>query len=114
MVRMSNELLQDSKTYIINLVTSEVLRALAVEIDRVVMNGSGVDPEPAGILQAAGIGSVDAASAPVTQDMLDDAVQTLAKANFSAGAAILSPANARALTTEKDQLQAPGRRTRKT
>lgn len=57
LIKASRELLEDS----LNLETElpRILgQALAVELDRVVLNGSGADPEPQGIIGTSGIGEV--------------------------------------------------------
>ena len=55
---ISRKLLLQSSIDVESFVRRDLARVLAIEIDRVGINGSGTSPEPEGILQTTGIGSV--------------------------------------------------------
>ena len=65
-VLSSRELAQDS----INLeaaLTQSFIRTFAIELDRVALVGSGVDPEPEGVLNAVGVTEIDLGAATMTR-----------------------------------------------
>lgn len=66
-----------------NLVRSDILAILALEIDRAGINGSGAAGQPRGILQTVGIGSVaiGANGGPITYDHVIDLETMVATAN---------------------------------
>lgn len=93
LVRVSRELLEDS----VNLdsaLQNAFARAMAVELDRVAIKGSGTGPEPKGVVNDLNILSVDAAAAPLHLTLLIDGLEALATANAGpATAAIMHPAD---------------------
>lgn len=70
-VKASRELLEDSLN-IEEMLQNSFIRSMAVALDAVALNGSGTPPEPKGIAQVSGIGSVDASGALTSYDKLID------------------------------------------
>ena len=62
------------------LLTRSIRRGLAIAIDKALINGSGTNNEPTGILNTSGIGSV-ASSSTLSRDQLLELEQTLGDAN---------------------------------
>lgn len=68
--KVSNQLLQDSSPAVDQIVKSSLGRGLGIEIDRTILNGSGVG-QPTGILNTSGV-TVTAASAQTAASIFDD------------------------------------------
>jgi HK97 family phage major capsid protein len=91
-VRCSRELLMDSLN-IESALTSAFVSALALEIDRVALLGSGTAPEPRGIFNTVGIGAVPITTALKHTDLLT-ALGVVAQANAGPSTGVvLSPTN---------------------
>jgi HK97 family phage major capsid protein len=101
LVRVSRVLLEDSPVAE-EIVEATLRRAVAQELDRVVLRGSGTGAEPRGILNTTGIGSTALAAAPTNWDPLIDAASALREANFEPTAAIMHPSAATLFTKTKD------------
>lgn len=86
-VDISRKLMLQSSLDIEGLVRTDLAAQLATAIDLAAINGSGTNPEPRGILNTSGIGSVvggDNGAAP-TWDHIVDLESTLAIANADSG-----------------------------
>jgi HK97 family phage major capsid protein len=90
LTRVSVELMEDAANFEEALMTS-LAQALALELDRVALFGSGANDEPLGIFNAAGISTVDVNAAIASYGPLSEAVEKVANANETAGGFILSP-----------------------
>lgn len=87
-VDVSRRLILQSSIDVENFIRGELASQIAVEIDRVVLNGAGTGSEPSGILTSTSVGTSTAGTnglAPVWQNIVD--LETLvANANGDAGA----------------------------
>ncbi len=113
LVKVSRELLEDS----INLeqaLMGAFAGSMAVELDRVALFGTGTAPEPRGIFNTTGVGSVSMGTnglALTNYDPFIDVLQTLATANaVDPTAAILAPRTAASLAKLKDTTNQPLRK----
>ena len=112
--RASRELLEDSAN-ITQMIENGIAQALAVELDRVALLGSGTAPEPTGIANTSGVGSVSMGTngaALASYDQIVDLLQTLADADAADPTAlVMAPRTRYALAKLKDgnsqPLQAP-------
>lgn len=85
---LSRKLLQQSSIGMEQFVLNELTRVLALEIDRVALNGSGAANQPLGILNVPGIGSVAGGAngaAPIWKHIVDLETE-IADANADVGA----------------------------
>lgn len=106
---MSVELAEDGAD-IGQTIDRELSAALALELDRAALRGSGVDPEPRGIRNTSGVAvqSMGANGAALTSyDAFSTAVQTVQAANSDAVAVIYSPRVAGSLDRLKDTTGQP-------
>lgn len=103
LVTMSLELLEDVDT-IDNVISSAVAKALALELDRVALRGTGVAPQPLGVLSQSGVSlhSMGANGAPADWDELLDSYAAVQANNFTANAAIYAPRFAASLAKIKN------------
>lgn len=113
LVKVSREVLEDS----LNLeqaLMNAFAGSMAVELDRVALFGTGTAPEPRGVYNTPGVGSVSMGAnglALSSYDPLIDVLQTLADANAAdPTAAILAPRTASALAKLKDTTGQPLRK----
>jgi HK97 family phage major capsid protein len=83
--QISVELFEDALPSALSRIEEELALALAAELDRAVLFGSGVDPEPRGIANTPGI---DTGSAPADWDDLVANVGTIRALNWNPTAAI--------------------------
>lgn len=113
LVKVSRELLEDSLN-IEQALNTVFAGALGAEVDRVTLLGSGTAPEPRGIKNTSGIGSVSMGTngaALANYDKLLDAVQTQLDANAGdPTAAIMAPRTLIAFDKLKDTTNQPMRR----
>jgi len=82
-VKVSRELLMDSVN-IDQMLQASLAGAVAVELDRVALNGTGVSPQPTGVTVAAGVNSVSMGTnglVPVNYSQVLSALQTLEESN---------------------------------
>lgn len=91
---ISRKLLIQSSIDIENLVKRDLATALALELDRVAINGSGVGAEPTGILNTSGIGNVGTSpAAPTYADIISLWTETATdNADFGALSYLTTPA----------------------
>lgn len=84
----SRQLLQQSSPDIEALIRSDFATVLAAEVDRAAINGSGTAPEPCGILNTPGIGSVSLGTngGALTFDAVADLQGAVDDTNVSGGA----------------------------
>ena len=110
LVKVSAELLADSVNAEQALEAS-LIGALAVELDRVCLFGSGTAPEPRGLFNTTGINSVSMGTnglTPANYDAFIDALYSMEAANGGpATAAIMHPRTARTLRKLKDSTNQP-------
>lgn len=110
LVRVSRELIEDSLN-IEQVLASAFEAVLSRELDRVALFGTGTAPEPRGVINTAGIGSISMGTngAPITSyDTLLDALQTLQVANAAdPTAAIMAPRTSTTIAKLKDTTNQP-------
>lgn len=105
LVRTSVELIEDASN-LDQLLTSMLGKAVALEIDRCALRGSGAAGEPRGILNTVGINTV-AAGGNITYADFSTAVQNIAEANGEARAAIYAPRTAGEMDRFQDTTNQP-------
>lgn len=104
LVKFSLELLEDVDN-LDTIVESAVAAAMAGEIDRVAMRGSGVDPEPKGLRNQTGVTVIPATGADsdaATWETLVAAVAAVRGNDFDPNAAILAERTQRDLGTQRE------------
>ena len=104
LVKISVELLQDSPLAEDGVRTA-IAQAMAAELDRAALRGSGTDPEPRGIRNVAGVNLVDLGangSALTSYDPIIDAVTAIRSDNREPKAYILSPREQGTISKFKD------------
>lgn len=109
-VKSSVELIEDSAPGIEDVIENAMASALALELDRAALRGSGTPPEPRGVRNTTGVAiqSQGANGAALTSyDALSTAVQTVRANNFEPNAIIYSPRTAGALDRLKDTTNQP-------
>jgi HK97 family phage major capsid protein len=107
--KLSIELFEDSPT-VNEAVDTAMSQALALELDRAALRGSGTSPEPRGIRNTSGVGiqSMGTNGAPLTNfDPFSTAVQTIREANGEPNAVIFAPRTSGALDRLKDTTNQP-------
>ena len=102
LTRVSRVLLEDSGGLAEQIVENSLRRAVAQELDRVVLRGSGTGAEPRGILNTSGIGETTLSAAPESWDVLIDAADELRAQNFEPSACIMHPSAANVFNKLKD------------
>lgn len=107
-VKSSVELIEDASG-ITDVIENALAQALALELDRAALRGSGTAPEPLGIRNTAGVAiqSLGANGAPPTYAAISTAIQTVRAANFEPNAMILSPRSAGTLDRLTDSTGQP-------
>jgi HK97 family phage major capsid protein len=103
LVRASIEVLEDVDN-LDDIISRSVARAIALELDRVALRGSGVAPEPRGLRNTSGvtINDLGANGAAPTWDQLTGAVGAIRGQNWDPNAAILHPRTETDLNGQKD------------
>ncbi|MFE5793547.1 phage major capsid protein [Streptomyces sp. NPDC056503] len=104
LVKASIEVLEDVDN-LDNIITNSVAKAIALELDRVALRGTGTAPEPRGLRNTSGITVTDlgaAAGAAPTWDNYVQAVGTVRGENFEPNAAIHNPRTETDLSLLKD------------
>lgn len=81
MVKLSVELSEDSAN-IATIIETELAAALALELDRVALAGSGSDPEPKGVDNQSGV-DIASASGDADYDLLVDMIGAVLARNFT-------------------------------
>lgn len=100
LVVVNNELLEDAQNAD-TVIQNAIGQALALELDRVILRGSGTPPEPRGIYGASGVSTVASVGTPADFDKFLTAVYTLSKDNYSASGIIMAPRTAESLAKLK-------------
>jgi HK97 family phage major capsid protein len=111
LIRVSLELLEDAANSP-GVISNAVAAAMALELDRVSLRGSGTDPEPKGIRTTSGVTvqSMGTNGAALTNyDPFSTAIEAVRTANFEPNAAIYSPRTAGELSRLKDTMNNPMR-----
>ncbi len=106
LVKLSQELFDDMSQEAHALIEGEIAKAIALEVDRAALYGSGIDPEPLGIKGQSGVtltafGGANGA-APTNYDWALDGIQTLRGGNFEPDGIIVAPRTVRTLDGLKD------------
>jgi len=113
MTRLSYELFQDMTPDGATVIENELVQALAIELDRVALRGTGTAPEPKGVKNQTGVATLTngANGAAFTYTSLVNAVSTVQAAGFNPNATILAPRATKSLAliadTTGQPLQAP-------
>jgi HK97 family phage major capsid protein len=104
LVRISAELFEDLSPEATDTIERELSLALSLELDRAALRGSGVDPEPTGIRNAAGVTvtSLGANGASPTWDNMIDAVATVQASNIEPDGIIWASRTAQTFSKQKD------------
>ncbi len=89
LVRIENELLADAQGVDAALENS-IARAIALEMDRVGLHGSGTPPEPQGLNGATNVGTITSIGALADYDDFLDAIYDVRAANFEPNAVLYS------------------------
>ncbi len=108
-VKSSVELIEDTSGDIGDVIENALAQALALELDRAALRGSGTPPEPLGIRNTTGVAiqSLGANGAAPTYAALSTAIQTVRAANFEPNAIIYSPRTAGTLDRLTDSTGQP-------
>jgi HK97 family phage major capsid protein len=117
MVRASIELVEDSATDFESYIANVLAQAFAIKLDSTLLYGSGVAPEPRGLMNTAGITTANLGgangSALTNFDSISDTIAGLRAINVEPNAAVTSPRTLGSLAKIKaagsgDYLAAPG------
>ena len=103
LVRVANELLEDSDPSVSAIIENSIAEAMALELDRVALIGTGTAPEPKGIQNFSGINTVASIGTPTFDDYID-AIYELRLDNHEANAVINSVRTAKTLAKLKTGL----------
>jgi HK97 family phage major capsid protein len=99
---ISNELIADSNPDVVQLLETQVARALALKFDLGVFEGSGTPPEIKGLKNVAGIQTAALTGAITNLDAFAVAISALETANAHASAIVMAPAIWAALMNLKE------------
>jgi HK97 family phage major capsid protein len=106
MVDASVELIQDSRI-ILGTLEDQLSASLALELDRVALRGSGVDPEPLGVRNADNVTITSLGAAPTNYDFLSQAIQDIQTQNGDPSAILYSARTSGKLDRLKDTTNQP-------
>ncbi len=111
-IRLSQELWDDLSPEAATLIEDEMLGALAIELDRVILRGSGSTPEPKGILNQTGVTLQNSAGNPNGQILngysdFATAIGKVRSNNLEPNAAIINAVTAASLDGLKDSTGQP-------
>ena len=104
LVEVSSELVDDAEPDVLRMVEDNLAASIALEVDRVFLEGTGVGEEPTGLLNTSGVQSATLGAGNGAALALDDvqtAVSALATANARASAIFMHPRTWGALTRLK-------------
>lgn len=114
LVRVNNELLEDSAPGVDSIIENSIAQAVALELDRVALIGSGTPPEPKGLKNVSGINTVASVGTPTSYDKWLDAIYEVRLDNYEPNAVINAVRTAKTLaqlktglTSDKTPLVAP-------
>lgn len=105
LIVMSRELFEDSDPSASNVIAQAFAAQLAAEIDRVALRGTGVDPQPLGLLNTAGVPITNHGAngtALPDYDWILDSIGTVRQNNFEPSAVLLAPRSQTKLSKIKD------------
>lgn len=111
MVKLSYELFEDMTPEASDAITREITGALALELDRVALRGTGIDPEPRGIRNTVGATiiangangvSLSGLAAGAALDFLVDGAAAVMAANFDPNAVVYASRTAATLAKARD------------
>ncbi len=104
LTRLSYELFQDMTPEGAAVIETELIQALAIELDRVALRGTGTPPEPKGVLNHTGVTTITngANGTAMTWDMLIAAMAAVQAAGFDPNASILAPRATKSLALTKE------------
>lgn len=109
--RVSQELFEDLSPEGAKAIEFEILSALALKLDLAALRGSGVDPEPRGIRNQAGVNLIAFGGAnggtPANHDFLIDALASIRDDNGTPNAAIYASRTATTIDKFKDTTGQP-------
>lgn len=98
--KVTRELLQDTSTSdLMKFVTAQAAQEFALAIDTAALSGDGTGDQPLGLFNTAGVPTTDLVSAPMSNDVLDNAVLAVKGRNYSPSAAIVSEQSNKDLMT---------------
>ncbi len=109
LVKFSRELFEDAEN-LDRVVRHSLAAALALELDRVALYGSGTAPEPKGLINATGLAKVSMGTnglALANYDPFIDAVLNVENGNHAPNAMILAPRTNASLSKLKDTTNQP-------
>lgn len=105
LIVMSRELFEDSDPSASNVIAQAFAAQLAAEIDRVALRGTGVDPQPLGLLNTAGVPITNHGAngtALPDYDWILDSIGLVRQNNFEPSAVLLAPRSQTKLSKIKD------------
>jgi len=104
--KLSRELVEDAPNAA-ELVEAALAEVLAVELDRVVFHGSGVAPEPTGIINQANVQTVSGVGTPTDYSPFIEAIGKILTANGNPTAIVYAPRTWETLEGFRDTTQQP-------
>jgi HK97 family phage major capsid protein len=110
LVKMSVELFEDMSPGAEKVIEREIAQAIALELDRVALRGSGTGAEPRGIINQTGVtlqSSGANGTTPADYDFLVDAIASVWSANGQPNARIYASRTAKTLAKLKDSQNQP-------
>ncbi len=104
LVRISAELFEDASPEAMDTIERELALALSLELDRACLRGSGVDPEPTGIRNAAGVTvtSLGTNGASPTWDNVIDVVSSVRASNIEPDGIVWASRTQQTFDKQKD------------
>lgn len=97
LVRINREILEDSSPNVDGIIRNSVAQAMALELDRVALVGTGTAPQPRGLLNVSGINDVTSVGTPADYSKFLDAIFECRLDNFEPNAIIHSVRTAKTL-----------------
>jgi HK97 family phage major capsid protein len=114
LVRINREILEDSDPGVDGIIRNSVAQAMALELDRVALVGTGTAPQPRGLQNFSGINTVTSVGTPADYSKFLDAIFEVRLDNFEPNAIINSVRTAKTLaklytgiSSDKTPLTAP-------
>jgi len=88
LVRINNELLEDSQPGVDAIIENSIAQAIALKLDSAALVGSGTAPEPRGLQNVSGINTVTSVGTPASYDKYLDAIYEVRLDNYEPNAVI--------------------------
>jgi len=98
LVRVANELLEDSAPGVDAVIESSIAQAMGLELDRVALIGTGTAPEPRGLQNVSGVNTVASVGTPADYSKFLDAIYEVRLDNYEPGGIINSVRTAKTLS----------------